>query len=60
MIEEDDEELEGITVVCPYCGALILVPKGYNRPTFLCTRCKKAVPLDEKMLEALNAAPKGE
>lgn len=59
MIVEDDE-MEGITVVCPYCGAVLLVPAGYNRPTFLCTRCKKAVPLDETMLEALKNAPKGE
>lgn len=59
MIEEDDE-MEGITIICPYCGASLFVPAGYSRPTFLCTKCKKAVPLDETMLEALRKAPKND
>lgn len=47
-------EDEGLEVFCPYCGKPVIVPAGYNRPTYLCPRCHKAIPLDEKMLEELS------
>ena len=56
MIVEDEEGLE---VFCPFCQKTVLIPAGYNRPTYLCPRCKRAIPLSEEMLEALKKmAPK--
>ncbi len=56
MIVEDEE---GIEVFCPFCQKPVLIPAGYNRPTYLCPRCKRAIPLSEEMLEALKKmAPK--
>ena len=52
---KDDDENEGLEVFCPYCGKPVVVPAGYNRPTYLCPRCHKAIPLDEKM-RILNSA----
>ena len=51
MIEEEEE---GIQIVCPYCGKVILLPPGYNRPTYLCPKCKKPVPIDEDLLVRLS------
>lgn len=53
MIEEE----EGIEIVCPYCGKPVLIPAGYSRATYLCPRCKKAIPLDENVLELLKKMP---
>lgn len=52
------EENEGMEVFCPYCGKPVIVPAGYNRPTYLCPRCHKAIPLSEKMLEELSSSAK--
>ena len=35
MITEEDE---GIEIFCPFCQKPVLIPAGYNRPTYLCTR----------------------
>ena len=56
----EDEENEGIEVFCPYCGKVVVVPAGYNRPNYLCPRCHKSIPLDEKMLEELSKSAKVE
>lgn len=56
---EDDEE-DGIEIFCPYCQKAVLVPAGYSRPTFLCPRCHKAIPLSEEMLERLKKMPRKE
>lgn len=57
---QDDDENEGLEVFCPYCGKPVIVPAGYNRSTYLCPRCHKAIPLDEKMLEQLQTSAKVE
>lgn len=57
---QDDDENEGIEVFCPYCGKPVVVPAGYNRSTYLCPRCHKAIPLSEKMLEELATSAKVE
>ncbi len=50
MIEEE----EGVYIICPYCGKSILLPPGYDRPTYLCPKCKKPVPIDEGVLLRLK------
>ncbi len=47
-------EEEGIEVFCPYCHKPVIIPAGYNRPVYLCPRCKKAIPLSEDILERLK------
>ena len=48
------EEEEGIEIFCPFCQKPVLIPAGYNRPTYLCPRCKRAIPLSEEVLEQLR------
>ena len=52
VIEEDDEE--GVQVICPFCGKSVLIPAGYDRPVYMCPRCHKAIPLDAEILERLK------
>ena len=42
------------------CGKPVIIPAGYNRSTYLCPRCHKAIPLSEKMLEELQSSAKVE
>ena len=49
MMEED----EGLEIICPHCGRSVFIPAGYDRPMFLCPRCKKAIPLDAEVLKKL-------